>query len=301
MPITVEPLTGDSLPAVVRLLETHGCLEEGAPNRGYWLAVTADPFRIHSDVLIGRVDGAVAGLALVMRRPFGAGAGGGRCVFGWVAPDRRRLGVGRALKAGVDHRLAALGVGQQVASLLPGVEGGRLFLEALGFTHLATDLVMGAVGKPYSYAPVPGLRAALYTGGDPSLDAAIAELLNRAFRSDPMIEPTTAAKVAHLMAVEKTWMMLAIEEGTEAVVGATECTDGTAFISIAVARRYWGKGVADWIAGLSLDRYRDAGTSPWALVRAENQASIALMTRVNWEQIGTCAFYASPVSAGAAD
>ena len=160
---------------------------------------------------------------------------------------------------------------------------------------------MGSVGKPYSYKPVEGVRCAVYAGGDPRLNDAIADVQNRAFASEPSYPIVTGELVQSLFGWENSWMVVATEEATGKVVGVVEATHSNVFLSIAVLRRYWGTGLADWMGGLALDRHAEAGnTEPWTMVRTTNRASLAYLGRMNWRQVGTCTFYAAPTGASGA-
>ncbi|MBE0529790.1 MAG: hypothetical protein IH626_03125 [Rhodospirillales bacterium] len=300
---TVESLTPERISDLEAMLEADGLLAEDAKHRDYWLAILADPFRRNSDVLIARSGATVEGMVAIDRRPFGRGDDEGRSAFGWVARERRRQGIGTALRKGVNAHLAARGIPRQLAMLLGGWDDALPFLEANGFTKDSDNVIMGSVGKPYSYTPVEGVRCTVYAGGDPHLNDAIADVQNRAFASEPSYPVVTGELVQSLIGWENSWMVVAIEEATENVVGVVECTHSNVFLGIAVLRRYWGTGLAEWMGGLALDRYAEAGnTEPWTMVRTTNRASLAYLERMNWQQVGTLAFYvASTGSAGALD
>lgn len=298
MPPTVESLTPELIPNLRAMLEADGLLAEDAKHRDYWLTLLADPFRRNSDVLIARSGAAVEGMAAIDRRPFGRGNDEGRSAFGWVARERRRQGIGTALKKAVDAHLAARGIPRQFAMLLSGWDDALPFLEANGFTKDSDNVIMGSVGKPYSYKPVEGVRCTVYVGGDPHMNDAIADVQNRSFASEPSYPVVTGELVQSLIGWENSWMVLAIEEATGKVVGVVECTHSNVFLGIAVLRRYWGTGLAEWMGGLALDRYAEAGnTEPWTMVRTTNRASIAYLERMNWQQVGTLAFYAASTGA----
>jgi hypothetical protein len=207
----------------------------------------------------------------------------------------RRQGIGTRLKEAVDRHMAEAGMPLHYAMLYEGQEDALPFLEATGFREACKDIVIAWNGGDYSYTPVEGVHCREYRGGNPVLNAKIAEFQNKAFVRETMVPHLTADSIEGILTGDGHWMMVAVETATDEVVGVTECTDSTLFPSISVARRYWAKGLAEWIGGLSLDRYVAAGIEkPWTIARPENRASIAYLKRMNWHPVSHSITYASP-------
>lgn len=296
MPVFVEPLSPERIPGIRDVLEADGALAEDAKFRSHWLAFLEDPFKANSEVLIARSGGQVQGFATATRPP--GNRDGSPACFYWVAGNKRRQGIGRALKEGMDTRLAARGFPQQMVSAKEDWDDVIPFLEATGFTKTGANAVMADVGDPYSYRPVDGISCDVYTGGDPKLNADIADLFNRAFASDPSVAPTTGDLVQSRIEDEDMWTMVATEDATGKVVGLMECTRTGFLFSIAVARSHWGTGLADYLGGRVLDHCRETGqTGLWSLVRPTNRASMAFHERMGWQRVSTSILYASPTGA----
>lgn len=295
-------------PLLAATLEADGILGTEKDIGKFWQNFLADPSRIHQAAIVALDRGKAAGVGLVMRRRFGKQEG--RFSMIWVSEAQRRRGIGRSLKQAIDEHLAGRGIPLHYAMLLPSQKkDAEPFLLACGFTPHHEDLIVAWNGGDYPYEPVPGVRTLLYRGGDPALDAQIAAFQNRMFRREPMVPELTAEEIDFLLTGAGHWMTVAIEEASGEIVGVAEGTDTSVFSSISVGRRYWGKGVAEWIGGQSLDRYVKAGiTNPWTIVRPQNRASLAYLARMNWHEDGRAYTYASSSlssaglsSAGAAD
>ncbi|MBS1196435.1 MAG: Acetyltransferase domain [Proteobacteria bacterium] len=291
--LIIETLAPEHYAALARMLGEEQLLVENAPMRSMWQSMVDEPFRQNSVVLVARRGDCVEGVMAAGRRPFYQDCS--QMLMFWVRKGSRRQGIGRALKAVVGTALRQQGVPRMIAGV-PGFQDDvRQFLLATDFVHLETSLVMGAGDKIPSVEPVPGFSCRHYTGGDAAFDSGIAELMNKAFVNEGVVPPTSGEMLADILDSADSWMIVAVEEKTGSVVGYSECTDSGFFSSIAVARRHWGSSLADWIAALSLERLKDCcKLPPWALVRPNNRASIALMERFGWQQVGTCEFYAAP-------
>ena len=290
----IETLAPEHYAALARMLGEEQLLVENAPMRSMWQSMVDEPLRQNSVVLVARCGDCVEGVIAAGRRPFYQDCS--QMLLFWVRQSRRRQGVGRALKAAVGAALRIQGVPRMIVGV-PGYQDDlRQFLLATDFVHLETSLVMAVGEKTPSAEPIPGFSCRYYTGGDAVLDAGIAELMNKAFVNECVVPPTSGEMVADILDSADSWMMVAVEEKTGKVVGYSECTDSGIFSSLAVARRHWGSSLADWIAVLSLQRLKGCcKLPPWALVRPNNRASIALMERLGWQQVGSCEFYAAPV------
>lgn len=299
MIVTVEPYDDTHREPLRAQLSEAGLIGRPGDVDKFWSDLLAEPYRCNSHVLVARDDkGVVHGIILADGRPYGRE--GARHLMLWVAEGVRRRGIGSQLTAAVGKCLAEDGVPVMFIGIYDGFEDIVPFLEAQGFEPAGRDLRIAWGGGDYSYKPVDGVRCLEYRdGGDGELNERIATFQNRAFANEPLVPHMTGESIEYILAAQKRWMMVAIEEETGEVVGTTECTDSNLFPSIAVARRYWARGLAEWIGGLALDRYIEAGfTSPWTIARPENRASVAYLKRMNWHPVGACTHYAASTSMG---
>ena len=295
MPFVVDTLTPDRLPAFRDLLEVGGMLAEESGFRDFWLDVLDAPFRRHLEFLIAGSEGEVHGFAAAARRP--QGPDGYRSVIGWVRRDRRRQGIGTALLKAMGPRLAARGIARQATSIDESWDGSRLFLEANGFEVDSVSYVIGYVGDPYMSAPVDGVRCFVYAGGDARLNDEVSDFHNRYLARESGVSVMTGELIEYLVTNEDAWMMVAADEASGSVVGLLLCSGGNFFSNIAVARRYWGTGLADWVGSLAIDHcLRTGNDSPWSFVRPTNRAPLALLERNNWRKLATRVFYIAPTS-----
>jgi len=298
--IVLEPYGKDHEAGLRQQLDAAGILNRQDGVGYFWRQLIDEPYRRNSAVIVARQGEMIVGIGVVMCRAYGRPEG--RCSMIIVFEDWRRQGIGTRLKEAADRHMAEAGMPLHYAMLYEGQEDALPFLEATGFREVCKDIVIAWNGGDYSYTPVEGVHCREYRGGDPVLNAKIAEFQNKAFVRETMVPHLTADSIEGILSGDGHWMMVAVEVATDEVVGVTECTDNALFPSISVARRYWAKGLAEWIGGLSLDRYIAAGIDkPWTIARPENRASIAYLKRMNWHPVSHSITYASPTGAAPAD
>lgn len=296
--IQMVDLTERHLAMLRQALESDGELDPATGIGVFWLGFLARPYGTACDIIL-RHDGTdLLGIGIVFRRIHGRREG--RYTSVWVPAALRRKGHGAALMQALKDRVAAAGLQYAYAGLFYPTDAAEGFLAATGFTLLGDDHVVGWNGEPYSFQPVDGVRLELYRGGDPVLNAKIADLQNRAFVREIMVPELTAARIESILTEEGNWMLVATEVATGALVGVCEGSDGPAIPSIAVAHSHWGTGLGQWMCGEAIDRNRAAGNArPWTLVRRKNRASLKLLERLNCVPIGEFRCYVASVTQGA--
>ena len=295
-PVVLESYSKNHEARLRQQLDTAGLLGRQDGVGYFWRQLIEEPYRRNSAVIAARQGEMIVGIAVVMCRAYGRPEG--RCSMIIVFEEWRRRGIGTRLKEAVDRHMAEAGIPLHYTMLYEGQEDALPFLEAVGFREICKDIVIAWNGGDYSYTPVEGVLCREYRGGDPVLNAKIAEFQNKAFVRETIVPHLTADSIEGVLTGDGHWMMVAVETATEEIVAVTECTDSALFPSISVARRYWARGLAEWIGGLSLDRYIAAGIEkPWTIARPENRASIAYLKRMNWHPVSYSLTYASPTGA----
>ena len=295
-----DDLTERHVPMLRQALERDGELDPGTGIGAFWLGVLERPYATACDIILRHDGDDLLGVGMVFRRIHGRREG--RHTMVWVPAALRRKGHGTALVQAVKDRVAAAGLGHAYACLYFPTEAAEGLLAATGFTLISDDHIVGWNGEPYSYQPVDGVRLELYRGGDPAMNAKIADLQNRVFVRELMVPTLTAERIEAILTEEGSWMLIATEEASGLLVGVCEGTDGPVIPSIAVAHSHWGTGLGQWMCGEAIDRNRAAGNErPWTLVRRKNRASLKLLERLNCVPVGECRFYIVPVRPGAAE
>jgi len=276
---------------LLALADGLGHMREDAPMRPLWQAILAGRRSPVSSMVVARREGVACGVAVAFRRPLG---GGGRMVLVWVLPERRRQGIGSALIRGLAAEMAPAGVTGLVAMEFGEEPDVAAFLRANGFRAVSRGLQMVSGDGPAG--PVPDgpddISCTIYEGGDPTVDGEIADFLNHSLRRDPMGGGMTAAAVADVILDNDAWFVIARDPATGTIAGLTECHANGFFAVIAVARKFWGTGLAQKIGSASVARFAARGcTAMCSHVDKANVASIRVHEQFGWRRDGEVTFH----------
>lgn len=269
---------------------------------GYWHRLLTRPDDCSEAIFWARDAAGGFGVAWAGRRPLMDGNARGVTYLLPRGEDARALG--KALGRAVGEELAARGFTREIV-LVPQEQVSLCeLLEARGFEPFRKLHGMGwtSDGSPVPAEPVPGIALRLYDGRDPALAEPVADLWRRAFAGDSFLAPMTAAEVERALRGEAGWMMLAVEEASGRLAGASEAGAGAMFVGIAVARAHWGRGVAELLAAASMQEFLRRGfTSLFSHVDVSNAASLSLHRRMGWRRLDDWTVYRSqPLASGTA-
>jgi len=280
---------GPALRAIAeRWLSSRGLLDPKNPYAAFWQGMLAGTQSGVEAFVVAR-DGANAlGLAMAFWRPFVDGTARMAML---LLPEDGDLAVpvGPALCAGLVRALEQHGATRLLLFVDEQDAPLQEVAHAAGFSSLGPFFRMGwqSEGTPVPETAVDGVTVSIHRGGDAGVAADIAEVTNRAFARDAIVADLTASDVERLALDDGAWFVVARETATRACVGAAEAAATGFFSSIAVARRYWGTGLADLFFAAVMNEYVRGGvTALHSLVAVKNRPSVALHERMGWKPVG---------------
>jgi GNAT superfamily N-acetyltransferase len=281
------------------MLDRWGVTNPESPHYGFWQSILDTPENMLETMVLAFDRGQVVGLSFANWRPYIQD--GFRNVNYMIDDDQPEQAVGTVLKQKTDEIFRQKGLTGQISILSPEMAEKYGFIKDIGFREWTDQHVVRMVwdGADYSYEPVPGLSLHEYSRDNftPGLDQKLADFYNRVFANEAVCTTFHAKDFRRMIESDDMWMVYALDDATGEIAAYTECTQSSLFSAIAVLRPYWGKGVAEWIGGHTVDLYRHKGfTYLWSIVRSRNHASIRLHERMGWHKDGFCEHFISDVS-----
>ena len=262
----------------------------------FWQSVIASPHKNMEVVLLAVQDDQAKGVAFANWRPYRDE--NTRSVVYLVPDDCQKKGIGTALKNGMDVAFRKRGLTRQVAMLDERSLSKAGFFEKNGFVLEEGMVQLAWNGDDYPYKEVPGLSLHLYDASclDDKINHELAEFYNRAYANEGLCTRFTGPTIRRLIADDDIWMIYARDAASGQIAAYTEGTNTPLFSGIAVLRPWWGTGLAQWIAGHTMDLYRERGFDAlWCIARRNNTASIRLQKRMGWHIVGPCPHYVATV------
>lgn len=293
MPVDVFPFRPEHRSLVQEIMGRSGHTDD-RPDAEMRLQRFLDlPHDYCDAVVIGRAAGGADAMALVPRQP--ALGGEGRSVS-YVMPDLKgevATELVTAIDAVVAQELARRGISKQILFVTETTGYLRPVAEASPYVYHDDTVFMSWDGAPpCRERPVAGVELEFYEGGDALTDHAISELVIRSFAADPLFPALPPEFIAERTALGTVFYATAREQQSGHLVGVAEMTSYGMFERIAVARRHWGTGLADWLAAaMCNEMVRRGHKRLFSSVRSTNWASFALHERMGWKSDETAAVY----------
>jgi len=304
----------DAMVAIFDAAKAVDRIEQTRTADGIRIGIRArDAANAHPDVLLAEVDGQVVGWCESWAaRP---GVEGIRFLehFGFVHPDWRRRGIGRALIARSAARLVALAAPDERAELMTEADANEVatgaLLERLGYraVRYVAHMVRPSLDDPPDDALPAGLEVRPATQASAM---SIVRALDEAFHDHwgwiAMTEEQMAAGLDHpLLGQLDVWQVA--WDGDEVAGGVLGWIDEDenreygrrrGYTEAIFTRRPWrGRGLATALIGRNLRLLRQRGMTEAALsVDTENlSGALALYARVGFREVGRIVVYARPL------
>lgn len=266
-------------------------LDHDSGFRAFWENLFDAPTAAALSWQIALRDGKVVGQSIVFPRP--VGPRGGRMTFQFGTDgDTETLA---ALRSATDAAARQHGVRDLYQSFPVETDAPNTPPDGYAFY-----LRMRRFAIPTDFAEVPaqpGIRVRLYRGGEKTVDEGLAILGNQTMGPDPFWFPVDGPRMGEIVSIPGSDWFIAEDEDSGQVVGVVELILSQRFYStIAISRRYWGKGVAERMVFESLSHARSNGLDTInSIVRTTNAASISLHRRANAKHVGDMLCYVRDV------